>query len=417
MLDCAPAVASKTHSGRLPLSCAYMIEGLTAISASLLMTGVAFYTTQKFHFSTGQNLLLMMAQGIAYAAGALSAGPVTRRVSKPATLIAVNCLIVVLTTAISLGASTAVLIPLLLVNVFVSTFTWPLVESLVTEGCDAVHMNRRITVYNMIWSGMNVLVIAGYGTILQLWPAGPLVIPVICHGIGVCIAIILALTHRTPAFVDSISHGDPEVAAQLASSRKMAMWLSRISLPASFVVANSLMGIFPTLRISAEIGVAGATLVASIWMAGRFGIFILLGMTSFWHTRPRLLLGGGVLMLLSFLLTVLAAERLGMFQTMSTSVVVMIIIFAELLFGIVAGFVFSASLYFGMVLSGGSTDHGGYHEALIGVGMVVGPGLAAGAQHFSGTNTNWPAICSVAGLSIITLAFAAIAAIRLRPRD
>jgi hypothetical protein len=33
-----------------------------------------------------------------------------------------------------------------------------------------------------------------------------------------------------------------------------------------------------------------------------------------------------------------------------------------------------------MVLSDGSTEHGGYHEALIGVGSVIGPASAALTQ-------------------------------------
>jgi hypothetical protein len=33
-----------------------------------------------------------------------------------------------------------------------------------------------------------------------------------------------------------------------------------------------------------------------------------------------------------------------------------------------------------MVLSDGSTEHGGYHEALIGLGTVIGPGVAVGAS-------------------------------------
>jgi hypothetical protein len=33
-----------------------------------------------------------------------------------------------------------------------------------------------------------------------------------------------------------------------------------------------------------------------------------------------------------------------------------------------------------MVLSSGSTEHGGYHEALIGLGMLLGPGSGVIAQ-------------------------------------
>jgi hypothetical protein len=52
----------------------------------------------------------------------------------------------------------------------------------------------------------------------------------------------------------------------------------------------------------------------------------------------------------------------------------------QVLIGIAIGLIYSASLYFGMVLSEGSTEHSGYHEALIGLGSILGPGAGAVAQ-------------------------------------
>ncbi len=407
--------SSQAQLPRLDVTCAYLIEGLSSLSGCLLMIGIPFYTTQRFGWSSGQNLLLMMAQGIAYTAGALSAGPLARRARKTHSLIGVNAGLVLLALAISLSSTTAVLIPLLLAYVFVGTLTWPLIESLITEGCDPIKMNRRVTGYNLVWSAMNVIVIGLYGTVLRAWPAGPLVIPAVSQSIAVCAAVILAAKHRQPAGTAAAApHGDPQVAARLASSRRMAMWLSRISLPASFVAANGLMAVFPTMKISTEIGVALASLLASTWMIGRFATFILLGVTNFWHTRPRLLLYGSALMLFSFLAIVVPAERFGLFGQMPLWMIVTIVVVAELVFGVVAGFVCSASLYFGMVLSDGSTEHGSYHEALIGVGVVVGPGLAAGAQQFAAPGSNWPGVAAVVGLMVLTLAFASFAAARFR---
>ena len=39
----------------------------------------------------------------------------------------------------------------------------------------------------------------------------------------------------------------------------------------------------------------------------------------------------------------------------------------QIVLGVTMGLIYSGSLYFGMVLSEGSTEHGGYHEALIGM--------------------------------------------------
>lgn len=390
---------------RLPLVCAYSIEALTAISVNLLMNGIAFYTTKRFGWNTSQNLLLMMAQGLAYALGALSAGVLSRHLRKTSLLLGVSVTLSSLILAMSFSNSPSTIIPILLAFTFISTLTWPLVESLVTEGCDPVRMNRRITVYNMCWSIACVVVIAAYGTILEYWPAGPMLISLMCQGIALVAAILLAVRHREPASAPAQQvHGDPAVAAQLIHQRRMALWLARLSLPASFVIANSLMGLFPNLAITAQVGLVWSTVLASLWMASRFLTFIVLGMTSWWHTRPRLLLGGCLLMLLAFLMIVLPAERMGLFADRPLWMIVVLVVIAELVLGIVAGFVFSASLYFGMVLSDGSAEHGSYHEALIGAGMVIGPGLAAGAQAMSTSGSSSPAIAAVSTLMVMTLA-------------
>ena len=350
-------------------------------------------------------------------AGALSAGVLARHMRKTSLLLAVSAALSALILAMSISNSPWVIIPILLTFTFVSTFTWPLVESLITEGCDPVLMNRRITIYNMCWSSPCVVVIAAYGMILQYWPAGPMLIPLICQGLALLEAIMLALRHRASASAAAPQvHGDATIAAQLAHQRRMALRLARLSLPASFVIANSLMGLFPKLAITSQIGLVWSTVLASMWMASRFFTFIALGMTSWWHTRPRLLLAAGLLMLLAFLLIVLPAERLGYFADSPLWMIISLIAAAELVLGIVAGFVFSASLYFGMVLSDGSAEHGSYHEALIGAGMVIGPGLAAGAQALSASGSSAPAIAAVSTLMVMTLAGAVTVSAKSRPR-
>lgn len=413
-----PVSPETGHSNRLPLRCAYLIEVLTSISSNLLMNGVAFYTTQRFGWSTSQNLLLMMVQGFTYAAGALSAGALAGRFHKSKLLLAVNAALLVMIAAMFASDSPWTIIPILLAFTYTSTFTWPLVESTITEGCTPVQMNRRITLYNMCWSSVCVAVIAVYGTILEYWPAGPMVITFICQGIGLVAAIaMVASSGKTVAATPHETHGDPEIAAKLASQRRLALWLSRLSLPAVFVIANSIMGLFPKFPLTEELGLVWATVIASLWMASRFVTFIFLGMTSWWHTRPRMLLGCAIALLLSFLVIAIPAERMGIFGTMPLWVIVSLVSAGELALGVAAGFIFSASLYFGMVLSDGSAKHGAYHEALIGVGMVIGPGLASGAQALIPAATSMPAIMSVTVLMLLTLGFSAAVSTKYRARQ
>jgi hypothetical protein len=84
----------------------------------------------------------------------------------------------------------------------------------------------------------------------------------------------------------------------------------------------------------------------------------------------------------------------------------------QVVLGLTLGLIYAASLYFGMVLSDGSTEHGGYHEALIGVGTVIGPGAGALAEGLGGGNPMWGVLAVSAILGASVLACAIVAARR-----
>lgn len=387
------------------------IESLTSISVSLLFNGAAFLMRSRFGFTAEENLWLMMTLAAVYTIGALAAGRVVKRFSKASTLLGMQFVMLALLVPLAFAGlgyigSIWLFSPLLIAAIMVSTLTWPIVESTITENCDAKTMSRRITAYNLTWSITSMAVIASYDTLLQVWPAGPVIIPIICQSVCVGLAVALKrIVARTPPAVaqPAAHHATPD--PELLQSRVLALWLSRISLPASFVIANSLMAMFPTMPVAAELGKAGS-LLASLWMGSRVVMFYILGVTTVWHHKPKWLLGGGILLLLSYLAIVIPGERLGVFAEVPLWTVVSVMAVGEIVLGLMAGFVFSASLYFGMVLSDGSTDHGGYHEALIGVGGVMGPGLAAVAQQMATGGTHLPGIAAVCGLMLLTISAA-----------
>ena len=90
----------------------------------------------------------------------------------------------------------------------------------------------------------------------------------------------------------------------------------------------------------------------------------------------------------------------------------------QIVLGVVMGLIYAGSLYFGMVLSAGSTEHGGYHEALIGLGSVLGPGMAALTQW------KWPdslragvtAVSVVIAVSVVAAGVATVRAARATAR-
>jgi hypothetical protein len=147
-------------------------------------------------------------------------------------------------------------------------------------------------------------------------------------------------------------------------------------------------------------------------MLARFLAFVYLGATLWWHTRPRLLLGAAAMMLIAFIGVTVRPSDIVSAATIPYGVDLASMILWQLALGATMGMIYSASLYFGMVLSDGSTEHGGYHEALIGLGSILGPGTAALTQFWwrGDIRAGVAAVCCVIGLSVIAASIATIKA-------
>jgi MFS family permease len=167
----------------------------------------------------------------------------------------------------------------------------------------------------------------------------------------------------------------------------------------------------PSLPTIQSFSLANQTIVASLWMAARFVAFLVLGATAWWHTRPRFLLAAVAVMLIAFLGVTLRLSDLTTASHDVTDFDRLTMIFWQIPLGLSMGMLYSASLYFGMVLSEGSTEHGGYHEALIGVGQVIGPAAALAADRLHPGSPVAP-VAAVGGLLLVSLVAAAAVTVR-----
>lgn len=416
MMQVVDVSSPKLPRERSGIACAYGVECLTNAGTNLFINGVAFYMARQYGWSAHASLLLIMAQGLVYTFGALMAGRLVKVLDKPQALMVVQVGLWLLLMPLAVANSLWIVVPALCAGSMVSAMIWPIIESLITEGCDARTMSRRITFFNLIWSIGGALVIAAYGTLMYYWPRGPMVVPLILQTLSLVLVVaFLRLRGRGAGSRghQAASHAAVTPDAALVKMRTLALWLARISLPACFVVGNTLMGLFATQPAAIEMGVKLSTFIASLWMVSRVGVFFLLGATTWWQTRPRLLLVAAVVLLLAFLGIVIPADRLGPFVHSSLITIVALMAVSELLMGIAAGFIYTGSLYYGMVLSDGSTEQGGYHEALIGAGIVVGPGFAAAALQVSTDGSQVPGIAAVTTVMLVTIAAAGWISLRL----
>jgi MFS family permease len=375
----------------------FSAEALSSIGQNFLVTGIFFYTQHRLGWSLIANLLLAAGQGLVYTVGALLAGRMAQRTGRRGGLIGLYGLMTLAALAGLWSRADAWIILPLLAYTFALAMSWPMLESLASAGAglDAHRLSRRIGAYNLVWAGVGVLAIAVEGALIERWPLGVFLIPLVAH--VACAGLMWR--HREPTTIEASPdspHLSPEPA--LLAQRTQALWLSRIALPATYVVEYSLMAMMPSLPVLRSLSATAQTLIGSVWMGGRWIIFLIMGMTHLWHTRPRLLLASVVAMGAAFFgVTIRLSPWFGV-SNLAVDLTSMIL--WQCVLGAAVGIIYYASLYFGMVLSQGSTEHGGYHEALIGLGSILGPGFAAMAAVW------WPGRLN-AGLAAVGVVIAA----------
>jgi len=361
-----------------PLGPLYAIEAMMSVGGTLLSIGIVFVMNQRFGWQMRQNFLLAAGQGLIYVPGALSARWVAGRFGRRAALAWIYLVLAALALAAAAARSPLVIASLLLAFTLVIGLSWPMLESLATSGVDAAGVAGRLGTYNVIWPLAGFVAIAVEGVIIRHWTAGVFIIPA-----GMCLASagLLAVGNRSAAPIaphDSAPAPAPE--PQLLRLQTLALWLSRVALPATYTVIYGLMPLMPSLPTMKRLSPENQTLVGSVWLGTRWLAFVLLGLGTWWHTRPRALLWSAVLMLVSFFGLTLAPSVVFPAAHLSQVIDLTSLIAWQGVLGVALGMIYSGSLYFGMVLSEGSTEHGGYHEALIGVGWAIGPAAGAAVQ-------------------------------------
>jgi MFS family permease len=402
-MSVAPPYRHESGPSRRDLRLLYAIEAMTSVGANLLLLGIYFYTKERLGWSLMHNFLLATGQGAVYVVGSLMAHGITERLGRRRALVGIYATMAVLAgVGLMVVGSPVWVTVLLLLYTLVTSFNWPVLESMVSTGADAHVLSRRIGVYNLWWSGAGALALGSCGVMIKYAPSAVFLVPVGMHVMGA----ILMLFMREPAGGAAGGHGHLDAEPALVPVRRLALALSRVSLPATYVVIYSLMSMLPSLEAINELSPVVATAVGSLWMGVRWVTFLVLGATAWWHARPRILVGAAIAMAGAFLGIVLPAGRLWLWQDASVANVLAWVVAAQVVLGVSVGVIYAASLYFGMVLSEGSTEHGGYHEALIGLGSGLGPAAGAVAAYW------WPgdvtagvaAVTAVVGLSVAATA-------------
>jgi MFS family permease len=301
----------------------------------------------------------------------------------------------------------------MVVTVIGMCFTWPTLEALVSERETRRGLQDMVGSYNVVWAGTSALAYFGGGAMLEkLGSKSLFYVPMamqLCQlGLTVWLECLIrrsdtAHSAETPALRSEscsekgLAHRDAHVAASSmpeahpcspATTRtfKRMAWLAN---PFAYIAINTLIAVMP--GVSGRLGLTTtlAGFCGSIWYFVRLGAFAGLWYWDGWHYRFRWLLSAYLALVGSFALILLVPN-------------LMVLVLAQFLFGGATGLIYYSSLFYSMDLSETKSEHGGIHEAVIGLGNFAGPAVGSASLYLLPQYASSGAV-AVSGLLLLGL--------------
>jgi MFS family permease len=349
----------------------YVLEGLNSFATAYYFNYLMFLLRDAHGFGNLQNLTVGAVHGFIYIGGSWFGGRFGQRHGYFTSLrIGFG----------GLGASIALgwLVPalwgqLLALGLWTIAmcFTWPILEALVSEHEPPARLPNRVGLYNVVWAGT-----AGLGFMVGGWLFGHLGhgslywLPVAIH------AGQLAATWRLQANHDAwlATAGpakDGPIPHDAAERPRYFQRLAWAANPFNYMAANTILAVVPGIASNVGLSTAEAGLVMSSWFHFRTLAFLKLWLWPGWHYHFGWFIGAfGVLA--------------GSFATVMLAHSVWLLVLAQAAFGWASALLYYSSLYYAMDGSETHGEHGGIHEALIGIGICGGPAVSAIAQGLTG---------------------------------
>jgi MFS family permease len=339
----------------------FVLTFLESIAATLIQRGLYFYTHENLGFSETQNLWIAFGFGAVYIVGAFVSHGLSQRFGERRLLLASIAALFGFHSLLALFPAPWLLVSSVFGTALIQGMKWPVVESYISAGRAPKQLLPILSRYNVTWATAGFVAVGITGLIVGTGvPALFFWFPALLN-VG---AIVLAL--RLPERPLHLEHSHPErpAEAELQTMRSL-LGSARWSMTGSYALLYVLAPLMPSLLAQLALPVTLATPVASVLDAVRVITFGALGALAGWHGKRTPMWLTMVALPAGFLMILLGGS-------------LPFVIAGEVLFGVAAGFAYTAALYYALVADNASVDAGGAHESLIGIGIGLGPlsGLA-----------------------------------------
>ena len=334
-----------------------VITFVESFATIMVERGLYFLTHDQLGFSDLLNLWLALGFGIAYTLGALASHRTTLWAGERRLLLGTLAGAMLVHLAMAAWPLPWMMFAGSIAIGTMSGLKWPVIESFVSAGLTPRQTAGAIGWFNFSWAS---------AVPLALLLAGPLIATSVWALFAAAAALnllSLALSLPVPARPVHLSESHPErpPAGQLVRLGRLlsaSRWLMLLSYGMMQILAALIPSIFERfdVRVAVSAGLSGLLDLL------RLGAFLIFGLWTGWHGRRGVLGVALVALPLSFA-AILSGASLPL------------VLAAEVVFGLSAGAIYYAALYYAMVVKNASVDASGAHEGLIGAGFAIGPGI------------------------------------------
>ncbi|HOX55966.1 MAG TPA: MFS transporter [Candidatus Paceibacterota bacterium] len=374
---------------RLKAGC-FVLEGLNSFATVYYFYYFYFFMQTEFGYGNRANLLLAALNGGVYALMAWLGGMFAQRFGY---FTALKLGFGIMIAALAVGSqlhSAAGHIMIMALAVVGMCFTWPTLEALVSEGESRAGVQRMVGIYNVMWSGTAAVSYFIGGAVFEvLGPRSLFYLPAAIVLVQFCLTFWLeakaGLAPHSPA--ERSAPATPPLVS--ATRTKVFLQLAWLANPFAYIAINTLIAVMPGVAGRLDLSTTAAGFCCSLWCFSRVASFFVLWHWAGWHYRFRWLAASYVTMIVTFAVIVMAPN-------------LAVVILAQLIFGVVAGLIYYSSLFYSMDLGDTKGEHGGIHEAAIGLGNFAGPAVGAASLYFLPQYTHSGAL-AVSGLLLLGL--------------
>jgi MFS family permease len=376
-MDKDPSQLLPIHRGvtsrNLKRAC-FTLEALNGLATTYFFYYIYFYTQERFKFSALQNLLLAALLGCVYAFGSYFCG---RFAQKFGYFTSIRCGAALMTISFlicSQAQSLWLTLALVMAGCIGMCLTWPAMEALVSEGEPPARLQGLVGFYNVVWAAMAGIAYFTGGAMLQNFgllslfyiPAGILIIELgLATWLEKQVLRQPASPERAPLpLLHPIKEGYQSPIAP-ATFLKLA-WLAN---PMAYLAINTIISSVPAMAVRLNFSPKQAGFLCSIWLFARAAAFLALWLWPGWHYRFRFLAAAYIVMMVAF-------------GTMLLVPHLWALVLSQVFLGPALGLIYYSSLFYSMDVGETKGEHGGIHEAVIGIGNTLGPGMAAAALEF-----------------------------------